>query len=187
VLVLDLVLVEEIGHLLGHHVAIVGDRDDGNFLAGLLGGGVLRLRSGRLLLWRLLIHDAYDTSTVDGWRVIRGDRRNSALFKGFERRLLRKRALAALAGDEVDGFAHGHHDPKIQIHAAVLAGRTGDLLEPVRDIGLDPQIELHIRIDREAVAAAEADAFPFPVGFHAPPVDPEFILLADRAADRAQP
>ena len=93
------------------------------------------------------------------------------LFKGFQGGALRERLLARGTGQEIDGFSDGHGDTKIEAHAFVLAGRTGHLLEPVGDIRLCPQVELHIRVNGEAVVAFFTDATPFTICLHKALID----------------
>lgn len=69
----------------------------------------------------------------------------------------------------------------------MVACRAGNLLEPKRHIGLRPQIELHVGIDRERVKAFLADASPVPVRSHKSFIDGEVGLFADGALDRVQP
>ena len=85
------------------------------------------------------------------------------LFKCFQGGTFRERRLARCAGQEVDGFADGHGDTKIEAHPSLIAGRTGHLFEPVGYIRLCTQVEVHIRVDREAVATFLTDTAPLSV------------------------
>ena len=93
------------------------------------------------------------------------------LFKGFQRGLLGEGSLTASACQEIDRLADGHGDAKIEAYPFLVAGLTGHLLEPVGDIRLCPQVELHIRVDGEAVVAFFADATPFTICLHKALID----------------
>ena len=109
------------------------------------------------------------------------------LFERFERRILGEFALASAAGDKIDRFPHGHSRPKIQTHSAVITDRTGDFSQPIRDVRLRPELELHIGIYGEAVNTLPAHTPPFAVRLHESLIDAEIGLLADRALGRAEP
>lgn len=109
------------------------------------------------------------------------------LFKGFQRRPFRELPLTTQAGDEIVSLADRDCGPEVEAHALMVAGGAGDFLEPVGDVRLRALIEFHVRIHREAVVAAFADAPPFAVRLHESLVDTERTLLADGALDRAEP
>lgn len=171
------VFVEEVGHFFGDHVPVVGDGDQGNFFPGLRLRGWLR-RCGRLLRGLGSIHGQQYTPT---------ERRVPGLLEGFQRRLFRKLVLAGFAGHEVDGLADRHHDTKVQVHASVLADWAGEFLQPVGYVRLGSQVEFHVGVDGEGVAALETGALPFSIRLHAPAVDREPTGFADGATDRAEP
>jgi len=77
--------------------------------------------------------------------------------------LLGEGFFAAVAGQEIDRLSDGHGGAKIEAQALVIAGRAGHLLEPVGDIRLCAQVELHIRVNGEAVEAFFADAPPLTI------------------------
>jgi hypothetical protein len=81
--------------------------------------------------------------------------------------------LARGTGQEIDGFSDGHGGTKIEVYASLIAGRTGHLLEPVGDIRLRAQVELHICVDWEGVVAFSTDAAPFTICLHRALIDPK--------------
>mgnify|MGYP007034351200 CR=1 FL=1 len=85
------------------------------------------------------------------------------LFKGLQRGLLGKGFLAAVAGQKIDRFADGHGGAKIEAYALEIAGRTRHLLKPVGDIRLGAQVELHVRVNGEAIEAFFTDPAPFAI------------------------
>ena len=90
------------------------------------------------------------------------------------------------ADHEIERISNGQNDPKIEIDAMPLAFRARDALHQIRNIRLSPLIKLHVGMDREGIAARQADPFTFAVGLHGPPVDAELIRFADGAPDGAQ-
>ncbi|SLM47967.1 protein of unknown function [Nitrospira japonica] len=115
------------------------------------------------------------------------NQKESCLFEGFQEGLFRKGTLAVQTGHEVNGFTDGHGDPEIQADPAMIAGGTGDLLQPVGHIRLGAQIEFHVCIDRKAIEAFLAHPAPFTVGLHEALVDAEAGPLADRTLHGGQP
>ncbi|MBX3320450.1 MAG: hypothetical protein KF890_11275, partial [Nitrospira sp.] len=81
----DLVFFEQLRHFFCHHSIIILNGDEGNFFSRL----GLFLRRGLVGLFGLLTHS--DQYTPEKARTV-------ALFKGFQRRFLRKLPLAVLAG-----------------------------------------------------------------------------------------
>ncbi len=69
----------------------------------------------------------------------------------------------------------------------MIARGAGDFFQPKRDIGLRPQIEFHVGMDREGVEALLADAPPLTVGSHEPFIDGEIGLFADGTGDCVEP
>ncbi len=69
----------------------------------------------------------------------------------------------------------------------MIACRAGNLFQPKRYIGLRPQIEFHVGMDREGVEALLADAPPVSVWSHKPFIDAEVGLFADGTLDCVQP
>lgn len=69
----------------------------------------------------------------------------------------------------------------------MIARGAGDFFQPKRDIGLRPEIEFHVGMDREGVEALLADAPPISVRPHKPFIDGEVRLFADGTADCVEP
>ncbi len=92
----------------------------------------------------------------------------------------------SVAGHEIDGFPHGHVDAEIQGHAALLAGRAGNVAKPVGHVRLRAEIELHVGMHRKGVPAFQAGALPFAVRLHGSSIDHELTLLAHGTADGLQ-
>jgi len=63
---------------------------------------------------------------------------------------------------------------------------AGDFFEPVGNIRLCSDIEIHIGIYGEAVPALHADTPPFAVRQHKPSVDPKAVTFADGALNASQ-
>ena len=93
---------------------------------------------------------------------------------------------ASSAGHEIEGFTDGHDDAEVQIDSATLALRAGNGFQHIGQIRLRPLIKLHIRMYRKEISTFQTDALPLAIRLHTPPIDPERIRLADRAADSAQ-
>ena len=69
----------------------------------------------------------------------------------------------------------------------MLTAWTRDLFQAIGDIGLSARVKLHVRIDRKAVAAFEADTAAFAVRLKSPSIDTECIRFADCTLYARQP
>ena len=69
----------------------------------------------------------------------------------------------------------------------MLTAWTRDLFQAIGDIGLSARVKLHVRIDRKAVAAFEADTAALAVRLKSPSIDTERIRFADCALYARQP
>ena len=68
----------------------------------------------------------------------------------------------------------------------MIARRAGDFLESQRYIGLGPEVELHVGIDRKRVEALLAEPSPISVRSHESFINGEAGLFADGAGDCVQ-
>lgn len=94
--------------------------------------------------------------------------------------------MAIAACHEINRFADGHGDAKIETDSPLIAGRAGNLLQAVGYIRLCTQIKFHVRIDRKAVMAFLADPAPLTVSLHKASVNAKVRLFADRTMDRGE-
>jgi hypothetical protein len=108
------------------------------------------------------------------------------LFEGFKRGLFREGPFAIPASDEVDGFTDRHGRPEIQAYPPMVARGAGDFFEPVGDIRLGAQVELHVGVNREAIEALLADPPPLAVWLHKSVIDAKVGFLTNGTFDSRQ-
>src|SRR5574341_294683 len=109
----------------------------------------------------------------------------AVLFERFERRPFGELVAAGLTRDKVECLPDGHHDAEVQIHAASLAHRTGDLLESVWHVGLRSLVKYHVGVNRKRIPALRASSLPVAVRLHAAAINCELVGLANGATHAA--
>lgn len=92
---------------------------------------------------------------------------------------------AVTTGDEIVRFPDRHDDAEVQVDSGLLAVRAGDGLQEIGKIRLRPDVELHIRVNRERVAAFLAHPFACAVRLQGSAIHHELVGLADGAAHTA--
>jgi hypothetical protein len=92
--------------------------------------------------------------------------------------------FAGLARHEIIGLADGQGRPKVEIDPPSGALRARHCAKKKRQIWLRTLIKFHIGMDRKAVTALHAHAFPFPIGVEVAAVDAKCIAFTDGAAYR---